>query len=320
MISADHGALPWRANLRAVIADLRHRAADEHRRAVRATALAVRYEARAASGPAPTRSLHVRMATVHRQVAGRHRVAAGLHEEHAARMRAWLAGERGRETWSGFMSAVAATMGFGSATAVVRGNRPATRLAMASDPMARAAQDLEAALGEGPGTVAMALGGFVRAGGTGLAERWPLYGPAVAGLGVRSVIAVPLRLSASRLGALCGYDTGPGGRGDSVPAARWMADAVVAMVLSGPAAAWAAWADGADPDDGSSGPALFGDAGFFGPGDYQAVVHQAAGMLSVRRGCGIDDAEALLRARAFAEGQPAERIAQSVLRGETSLW
>lgn len=54
----------------------------------------------------------------------------------------------------------------------------------------------------------------------------------------------------------------------------------------------------------------------FGEGDYQAVVHQAAGMISVRYGCGIDDAEAFLRARAFAEGRPAEALAASVLRGE----
>jgi hypothetical protein len=316
-MSADDGAFPWRENLRALIADLQHRAAQEHRRADRAAALAARYKARAADGPEPVRSLHVRMATVHRQVVGRHHAAAALHEEHAARMRAWLAGEGGPETWSGFMSAVAAAIGFGSATAVVCGNRPAAVLAMSSDPMARAAHDLEATLGEGPGTAAMDLGSLVRVGGTALTKRWPLYGPAVTGLGVRSVIAVPLQLAASRLGALCGYDTGPGSSDESVSSTRWIADAVVATVLSGPAAALAG---GADPDDGSPASALFGEGGFFPPGDYQAVVHQAAGMLSVRRGCGIDDAEALLRARAFAEGQPVERIAQSVLRGETSLW
>jgi 2-phospho-L-lactate guanylyltransferase (CobY/MobA/RfbA family) len=39
----------------------------------------------------------------------------------------------------------------------------------------------------------------------------------------------------------------------------------------------------------------------------------------VHCGCDVDDAEDLLRARAFAEAQPVERVAMRVLRGETSM-
>jgi hypothetical protein len=41
----------------------------------------------------------------------------------------------------------------------------------------------------------------------------------------------------------------------------------------------------------------------FGEADVAAVVHQAAGMVSQQCGCGIADALALLRARAFSAGR-----------------
>ena len=41
----------------------------------------------------------------------------------------------------------------------------------------------------------------------------------------------------------------------------------------------------------------------FGLTDDQAIVHQAAGMVSAQCRRGIGDALALLRARAFADGQ-----------------
>jgi hypothetical protein len=45
-----------------------------------------------------------------------------------------------------------------------------------------------------------------------------------------------------------------------------------------------------------------------GAGD-QAIVHQAAGMVSARCHCSISDAADLLRARAFASGQLVEQVA-----------
>ena len=53
--------------------------------------------------------------------------------------------------------------------------------------------------------------------------------------------------------------------------------------------------------------------------DFPAVIHHAAGMLSQQCGCGIGDALALLRARAFSVGCPAEEIAARVVRGELRL-
>jgi hypothetical protein len=57
----------------------------------------------------------------------------------------------------------------------------------------------------------------------------------------------------------------------------------------------------------------------FGADGSLAVVHQAAGMVSVQCDCGVDDAEDLLAARAFATSTPVEQIAIQVVRGETSF-
>lgn len=278
--------------------------AEERRRAARAEVIAASHEARSADGPEQLRSLRVKMAALHRRMEERHRASAALHELHLARMEAWLNGERGK-VQPAFMSAVAAAIGVDSATATVRGRRPAAVLAASSDGTARAAHDLEVVLGEGPAVAAVARRALVRADGPSLAGRWPLYGPAVAELGVRAVIAVPLQLAAACVGALCVYGRDPVIRDEVAAAAGRVADALTHTVLLAPD----------DPGSGGySGPHLFSEA------DYQAVVHQAAGMVSVRCGCGIDDAEDLLSARAFADGRPVEDVARSVLRGETRLW
>src|SRR5262249_19661128 len=84
--------------------------------------------------------------------------------------------------------------------ATLRGRRPAAVVAAASDAIARAAQDLELALGEGPAVTAMTADVPVRAVGGSLPDRWPLYGPAIGELGVRAVVAGPLRSAAARGG------------------------------------------------------------------------------------------------------------------------
>jgi GAF domain-containing protein len=136
-------------------------------------------------------------------------------------------------------------------------------------------------------------------GGPGLHERWPLYGPAVAGLGVRAVTAVPLQVPGNCLGALCVYSAAPVISDAVAAAAVRVADALTHTVLL--------------PGRGSLD-------GLFGEADFRAEIHQATGMIAARCGCGIDDAQALLRARAFADGRSVELVARSVLRGETRLW
>ena len=243
------------------------------------------------------------MAVLHRQMQIRHRTSAALHEVHATRMAAWADG-RGPAFRPVFMSAVAAAMGVDSAAATLRGRRPAAQVTAASDAIARAAYDLEVALGEGPAVTAMTAGVPVSADGGSLRDRWPLYGPAIGELGVRAVIAVPLRHAAGLFGTLCIYSPEPVLPDRVVALAGRVADAVTYTMLLAPDST----ADGGVRDE-----PLFGES------DYQAVVHQAAGMVAVQFGCGIDDAEHLLRARAFADSKPVEEVALSVLRQETRL-
>jgi hypothetical protein len=52
-----------------------------------------------------------------------------------------------------------------------------------------------------------------------------------------------------------------------------------------------------------------------GPGGHQVAVHQAAGRVSVQAGVSVDDAMALLHARAFARGLALDDVADDVLEG-----
>jgi hypothetical protein len=297
------GNVPSPDDAAAVIARLRERVAEERRLAARATEIAARYEEQSAAGPEHLRSLRSRMAVLHRKMQARHRTSAALHEVHAFRMEAWADG-RGTAFRPVLMSAVAAAMGVGSAAATLRGRRPAAQVTAASDAVARAAYDLEVALGEGPAVTAMTAGVPVSADGGSLPDRWPLYGPAIGELGIRAVVAVPLRHASGFLGTLCVYSPELVLPDRVVALAGHFADAVTYTMLLPPDL----------PADGD-----VRDEPLFGESDYQAVVHQAAGMVSVQVGCGIDDAECLLRARAFADSQPVEEVALSVLRQETRL-
>jgi hypothetical protein len=210
---------------------------------------------------------------------------------HATRLEAWLSGGHDETIHPLFLSSVAAAIGMESAAAEVRGHRPAAVVAASSDATARAARDLEKALDEGPAATAIAGRVPVKAAGPSLVERWPLYGAAVAKLGVRAVIAVPLQSDAGCLGALSAYSTKPAIEDATATVAGRIAEALTLSMLR-------------------YGEPLFGEP------DDQAIVHQAARMLSVRFGCMVDDAEAVIRTRAFAQGRPVEALAARVLRGE----
>jgi GAF domain-containing protein len=288
----------------AAIALLRQRVEEEWRRAIRAELIAVSYEKRLDSGPEQVRDMRARMAALHRRMEIRHRTSALLHQMHAVRLEVWRAGAGEPTAPPGFMSTVAAAIGVPSATAAMRGRHPTAVAASSSDAVARAAHDLEVTLGEGPALAAMAEAVPVSAADEAVAERWPLFGPAVAQLGVRSVHAVPLRSATVCLGTLCVYGQEPELRDIVTVATGQIAEAVTHTVLLG----------GEDPDtDGFPPGQLFGSA------EYQPRVHQAAGVVAAQCGCGIDDAEALLRARAFAESRPLADIAAAVLCGETRL-
>jgi len=174
-------------------------------------------------------------------------------------------------------------------------------VASAFDGRARAIQDLEFTLGQGPAVDAFAQGrpvlvGDVRA----LGQRWPQFSAAVAAMGVQAVFALPLQEKATRLGVLVLYrDTaGPLVDGDLTNALE-VADLVTQLVLvlqSEAAAESVAWA--------------------LEVADHRAVVHQATGMIAAQIEAHVDEALVRLRAHAFAADRPIQEVAEQVVTGQ----
>ena len=182
------------------------------------------------------------------------------------------------------------------------GEQRAIAVVAASDATARAAHNLEIMLGEGPVHALAGKSTPIRVAGPSLCDRWPRYGPAVTELGVQAVLAVPLPPAGS-LGALCAYTPQPAITDNAAAAAGRIAAALARALLQVP------YLRG----NGDSALRRLGLA------DDQAVVHQAAGMVSAHCHCSTGDALALLRARAFADGEPVEQVALAVVHDGLQL-
>jgi hypothetical protein len=124
--------------------------------------------------------------------------------------------------------------------------------------------------------------------------RWRAFAPAALDVGARAVFALPLQIGAIRLGVLDLYRTRPGGLtpGESADALTF-ADTATVLALDGAGNADPAWPAG-----------MTGD---------QAVVHQAAGMVSVQLGVRVEVAFARLRAYAFANERRLTEVATAVV-------
>ncbi|NNN37610.1 GAF domain-containing protein [Streptomyces sp. S3(2020)] len=260
----------------------------------RETSRAERHETLAAQAPGPKlRDLHLRIAALHRSTAARHATAASLQDRFVARLARWARDRRAPRPL--FMAGVAEACGAGSAALTLVGATFDQLALAASDEPARAAQELEFLLGEGPARDATRELRPVSAAGRALYDRWPGYGPALAELGIARVAAVPLSLGDTCVGALAVFDPVPGLVGPD--AFMEVAEALTRSVIL-------------SPD---------GDPGLDGGVTVRAVVHQAAGMLSVQVDRPVGDALELIKAHAFAEGRSAHSVATRILRGELRL-
>ena len=275
----------------------------ERARAARSAALAANHDAQALRGPESLRPLHARLGALYRRMEARHLASAQLHGLHAARLDRWADGPEG-PLQPVFMAAIANVLGASSALAVLHGQQHGAAVVGASDRTAQAAHALELVMAEGPTLEAARCGAPVAAAGTALADRWPRYGTAVTELGVHAVAAAPLGLPGARIGALCALGREAEMGDEAGPAAGRVADAFTRLLLQ--------LAGLPLPDDDESAVlSLFDGAG------YLAVVHQAAGMVSVHCNCSIEDAQDLLAMRAFAESVPVADIATQVVTGQT---
>jgi len=240
------------------------------------------------------KDVHLRIAAVHRSTAACHLTAARLQEGYAGRLAAW-AGAALDTPPPLFMTGVAAACGSSSVALTLVGATLDQLALAASDQPARAAQELEFLLGEGPAREATSRVRPVTAVGTALLDRWPGYGPAVAELGIAEVAAVPLSLAGACVGALAVFDPAPGIVGTGTFAE--VAEALTRSMILNPN----------------------GDPGLYGGADLRAEVHQAAGMVSVQLDCSVADALELIKAHAFAEGVSANTVAEGIVQGRLRL-
>ncbi|WP_314410494.1 ANTAR domain-containing protein [Streptomyces kroppenstedtii] len=258
-------------------------------RAAREARYAERHESLAGeSGDA----FHDSMAAIHRRVEARHLTTARLQETFARRLTQWLA-DCGTSPL--FMSEVARACNTGSAALTLVGSDLTQLAVAASDRPARSAQDLEYLLGIGPARDAARDGIPVSASGGAMERRWPSYGSGLTTLGISTVFAVPLKTSSGCLGALTVFD--PRHTTTDLQGFAQVAEALTDTILLAP---------DVDPELGAEA-------------DVRAVVHQAAGALAERGKRPVADALALIKAHAFASGEPLESVAQRIMSGTLDI-
>ncbi|MGY6025247.1 GAF and ANTAR domain-containing protein [Streptomyces spinosirectus] len=235
------------------------------------------------------KDMHMRIAGIHRSTAACHLTAMRLQDDYVARLAGWSLQRGG--PMPVFMAGVAEACGTESAAVTLIGATHDQLALAASDEPARAAQELEFLLGEGPARDATSELRPVLADSAAMFDRWPGYGPALAELGIKSVAAVPLSLAGACVGALAVFDPVQGVA--DADTFGEVAEALTRSMILGP--------DG-DPE-------------LYGATDMRAEVHQAAGMVSVQLDCAVADALQLIKAHAFAEGVSAHSVAERILSG-----
>jgi GAF domain-containing protein len=161
-------------------------------------------------------------------------------------------------------------------------------------------EDLQYDLGEGPCVDAHNLGTPVLEPdlASPATARWTAFSPRAVESGARAVFGFPVRVGAARLGALNLYSDRPGPLSEEQHAdALVLADVAARAILTMQA--------GAEPGELAS--ELEAD------GNFQFVVHQAAGMVSVQLGISIGEAIVRLRAFAFRTDRLTADVARDVV-------
>jgi hypothetical protein len=190
----------------------------------------------------------------------------------------------------------------GAGIMLVAGERPEGSFCT-NDGVSEVIEELQYTLGEGPCVDAHSLGTAVIEPdlASPVLSRWQAFTPPAVKAGVRAVFGFPVRVGAARLGALNLYRDQPG------PLSRTQhADAV----LMADVAAQAILAMQADAPPGELAAEL--EAGV----NFQFVVHQAVGMVSVQLGVKVPEALVRLRAYAFATNQLTAAVATAVVSRE----
>jgi hypothetical protein len=167
-----------------------------------------------------------------------------------------------------------------------------------ADPMTQAAEEVQYTLGEGPCVDAFHRKEVVLVPDLASPEltRWPGFREGALGVGVRAAFGFPLRIGPVCIGALNLYHRTGELTAEQRADARALAHVATRAVLG-----WQSAAGESLPWQLEQVPV------------HRAVVHHAAGMISVQAGVPVDDALALLRAYAFAEGLRLGDVAADVV-------
>ncbi|MFH8980639.1 GAF and ANTAR domain-containing protein [Streptomyces varsoviensis] len=171
-----------------------------------------------------------------------------------------------------------------------------------ADTAGTAFEDLQYTLGEGPTLDAARTGEPVLV--ADLRDvpesRWPVLLSATRHKAPRTVKAVPLNLGAVHLGTLTGYRSTPGPLTRSQMAHLLALAEGATAILTTPQGI---------RDMGSDEPLAL----------HRAIVHQAAGALTVRLGLSVDQALIRLRAYAFTHNRPLQDVAHAVVHHHADL-
>jgi hypothetical protein len=195
-------------------------------------------------------------------------------------------------------------------TMVAAGSQSVT--AHASDERARAVEDLQHTLGEGPGVAASESGAAAFVPdlenlGDLSYERWPTFAKEAVDLGVQAAFAFPLLLGTSSVGALSLYRTESGSLSEEGVQHGWVTAEAVALTLAGSGSG-----SGSTSTSGSTAPPTIVQMD-------PMRVHQAAGMVMVQLGVPIDLALLRMRAAAYSEGLSVDELAEAIVQRRRRL-
>ncbi|SDK49829.1 GAF domain-containing protein [Nocardioides sp. YR527] len=276
----------WDVNL------LLTRATAEDTRADTAAAHAAEAELRATRCTPEMHELHVAAASVHRRNEALHRATARLHRSLARRVTTQAVG-------ASVVMAISEETEAPDVALLLLTSDGAAAGSQATDGLGETAQDLELVHGEGPSRSAWSSRQPVQNEGDEIVHHWRHLGPPLRGLGISTVLAVPIRARHGVLGALTLYN----------PPARMLGGSALQGTADAFALLLARTIDvGQTPDS-------------IDLADIDGVsrLHRAAGVVAVDCDCSIDDALALIRARSFVEDCATGTIVTRVLSGDLRL-
>lgn len=169
--------------------------------------------------------------------------------------------------------------------ALIGEGEPLTRAA--SGPQAKALDDRQYAVGQGPGLDATRTRALVTVDDLAADERWPELADCARAAGVHAAVAIPLDVARTAVGALCLFVARPGGAGPEL--------LITAMALVNQA------------------EVLLGELDRRTALSEGATVDRAAGVIIAQRGCGVQEAYDILQETAQRLGIDRRAVAERLI-------